>query len=228
MPTPSMRDLYSRLLTMGHDRFLAGSSQNGCLRTFDLRMPGRKVYSYLDARPSESVQRLARSKPQKDFNIFLTPEVNYNERLWEPLPRHPGKRSQRYRGSVYSLSSPSPTSPTVYAGIANHVLQLDFVCTDDLRDHKIYREFNLSDRKSHDPQHRILDLSCYERPRKGKESTDPVLLRKQADLYTALNRGPAGASRGLGDRGWDERLFLNFSDSRSPESDWRGRRRPPT
>ena len=218
------------LLTVGHERFLAGSSQNGCLRTFDLRIPGARVYSYLNARSPLPTDSSKKATPQKDFNIFLTPAINYGERMWEPLPRRGQKSAQGYRGSVYSLSSPSPSSPTIYAGIANHVLQVDFVATDDVRNHKTDSEFNLPSKKSPGPQQHVLDLSCYERPRERRESTDAVLLRKQLDFSWTLKHKSVDWDRAPRDQGWDERLYLNTyaQDPGRRESGWRSQRRPPT
>jgi hypothetical protein len=216
------------LLAVGHEHFLAGSSENGCLRTFDLRMPGAKAYSYLNARPAQPISGPKKPAPRRGINIFLTPTVNFGERLWEPLPRYPRKRSQGYRGSVYSLSSPSPSSPTVYAGIENHVLQLDFVSTDDIRSHKTDIDINLDNNQARDSEQLILNLSCYERPREGKESTDPVLLRKQLDLSWVLKHGTIDSDGGIKEEGWDERLRLNTSHRANRESGWRTNRRQPT
>ncbi|OAP58207.1 hypothetical protein AYL99_07297 [Fonsecaea erecta] len=220
------------LLPVGHERFFAGSHQNGCLKSFDLRMPGARAYSYLDARPRPP-QTIKRPTPQRDINIFLTPTVNIGERLWEPLPRHPRKRSQRYRGSVYSLSSPSSSSPTIFAGIENHVLQLDFISTDDFRNaHRISgigdsKANVLQDEKNEILQDHILNFSCYERPREGKESTDPVLLRKQTDLMDDSVSGDID-SHGRREGGWDERWRLNTSgkDRGYGHPEWRSTRRP--
>jgi WD40 repeat protein len=229
------------LLPIGQERFMAGSSQNGCLKLFDLRITGAKTYSYLDARPSSTISPA--SEEQKDVNIFITPSVKYGERLWEPLPRNPGKRASGYRGSVYSLSSPSPSSPTVYAGITNHVLQLDFVSTDDIRHGRIKppildtSAYPTEDKTRASEQH-ILNLSCYERPREGMESTDPVLLRKQLDLAWTLRHGAHDFGAGTVEAGWDERMRLNTSlrdggmgsgtTSASSGGNWRTQRRQPT
>ncbi|KIW96258.1 uncharacterized protein Z519_03326 [Cladophialophora bantiana CBS 173.52] len=214
------------LLPIGHERFLAGSSHNGCLKTFDFRMPGARAYSYLDARPDHSADRLKSPTPQRDINIFLTPTVNISERLWEPLSRHPRRRSQRYRSCVYSLSSPSPSSPTVYAGIGNHVLQLDFISTDDFRNG--YRVSGLDHPRHHIPpsawdkitRTQVLNFSCYERPREGRESTDPLLLRKQTDLIDELANHNI-VSDGEREDGWDERWRLNTKDNGYRDPDWR-------
>ncbi|EXJ94965.1 hypothetical protein A1O1_00083 [Capronia coronata CBS 617.96] len=227
------------LLSIGHERFLAGSSQNGCLKTFDLRMPGGRVYSYLEARSTSSssssrrvatpdVQLSTESQPsnaRRDFNIFLTPPINHGERLWQPLSRRPGRRFNRYRGSVYSLSSPSPMSPTIYAGIENHVMQLDFVSTDDFRNDVpglVDPILGLDDKTTH-----IFNFSCYERPREGRESTDPVLLRKQLSLTnndrrdSQTGQGENHGSHGVVEDGWDERWRLETYDrTRGRNRDW--------
>jgi WD40 repeat protein len=204
------------LLAMGHERFLAGGAQNGCLKTFDLRIPGAKPYSYLDARPSPTNKAGERANPaiRRDFNIFVTPTVSYRERLWQPLSRQ-NPAAEKYRGSVYSLSSPSSSSPTVYAGISNHVLQLDFLSTDDVR-----RGWHTLDHPQSNTTP-VIDLSCYEQPRRGRESTDPVLLRKQQPLVTAL-----AAKTKSADDGWDERWMLNTGrDDPERRNEWnRGQR----
>ncbi|KIW16342.1 hypothetical protein PV08_06393 [Exophiala spinifera] len=213
------------ILPIGHERFLAGSSQNGCLKTYDLRMPGMRPYSYLEgrtqlstsqAKPGDADTELSLSgshKTRRDINIFLTPSVKYDERLWEPLRSgRRARRTERYRGCVYSLASPSPSSPTVYAGIENHVLQLDFVSTDDIRsgiEALVDPVLGLNDRSKD-----IFSFSCYERPREGYESTDPVLLRKQQGLFgerreSQIDKKESDVSKGVSEPGWDERWRLN-------------------
>jgi hypothetical protein len=247
------------LLPIGHERFLAGSHQNGCLKTFDMRMPGARAYSYLDTRPaatgrpasyghedpddddnssddatprrrpSRSSSPTATIPTRRDVNIFLTPVVNFGERLWQPLPRHAHRRSTRYRGPVYSLSSPSPSSPVVYAGIENHVMQLDFVSTDDVKGGLlglVDPTLDLDDKATH-----VLDFSCYERPRDDHQSTDPILLRKQVGINPApktnnLTRvdiwaDPYDRNDGQVEDGWDERWRLDTYDrNRGRDLDW--------
>jgi WD40 repeat protein len=218
------------LLPIGHERFLAGSVQNACLKTFDLRMPGAKVYSYYDAGSSSlalpSNGHVATSKEapssrergpvdeaiSRQLNIFLAIRVQCPMRLWQPLPDQRFSHLPRYRGPVYSLSAPSPASPTVYAGVENHVIQLEFVSTDDMQ--KARRElpaFGLVREKGSKEQ--ILNLSCYERPRTGHESTDTVLLRNQVNWNTPH------LGDGLTEDGWDERWRLASWDRRS--ASWR-------
>lgn len=231
------------LLPIGHERFLAGSHHNACLKTFDLRMSGSRAYCYLDAvkphshlsafkniadpapsdsHPSENASSTYR--PDKEINIFLSLHVPRVRRIWQPLPRRPDARLPRYRGSVYSLSAPSAFSPTVFVGIENDVIQVDFKSTDDVTgprsrffDHDIYPR---------DPED-VLNLSCYERPRPGYESTDPVLLRKQVDWIDKRNvhTAPIQANNrraGKAEPGWDERWRLATYDRQGAQGpSWR-------
>ena len=207
------------LLPIGHERFLAGSFQNSLLKTFDLRMPGAKVYSYSNSGTSSSAvsahgpstSTIAQPLNQKigpvdeamkrQLSIFLAIRVNYPTRLWQSLPRQHLTHLHRYRGPVYSLSTPSPASPTVYAGVENYIIQLDFVSTDDVqKGRQDLSTIGLDYEKKSKQQ--ILNLSCYERPRPGYESTDTVLLRNQV---------PWNGSRvedGVTEDGWDERWRL--------------------
>lgn len=225
------------LAAIGHERFLAGSDQNACLKTFDLRMPGGHTYSYTDARPSGppkhrfSASQNLLTRPladQRSFNMFLSVRRWRNERVWDPLPlprQHSG--TANYSGSVYALSVPSSTSPTVYAGIENHVLQLDFVGTDDVEGG--YIDPLLSSLKEQKTTH-VFDLGCYERPRPGRESTDPVLLNKQA-MWHELKSQPERNEESEA-AGWDRRWRLGggrrSSWSRGRSGPGRGGRRGST
>lgn len=200
------------ILPIGQERFLAGSHQNACLKIFDMRMNAR-VYDYRHLGPTlrRNEQQFETSSGRRrgpvgpcgrDINVFLALTVHRVSQPWQPLPgRHNNARLPRYRGSIYSLSSPSPSSPTVYAGIENHVIQLDFVSTDDCILKRGGAHHVLDQRP-------ILDLSCYERPRKGYESTDTVLLRKQAEWKQCWQ------TRAEAETGWDERWRLERQRTR--------------
>lgn len=208
------------LLPIGHERVLAGSHQNACLKTFDLRMPGGRRYSYLDAaiRQRESIPTsnhsvlsndltsrvLDPTAVRRNINIFVAPKVYQNERLWQPLPRRQDRPLPRYRGSIYSLSAPSPTSSTVYVGVENHVVQLDFVSTDDVLSSKqAFIRNGAWLPKSAWPH--VLDLSCYEQPREGEYAyTDAILLRKQRPFFQTATDFHRRAKSSRED-GWDSR-----------------------
>jgi WD40 repeat protein len=218
------------LLPIGHERFLAGSVQNACLKTFDLRMPGSRVYSYQDVESSASAvsgpgQRISASKTpstrqhepvdqaiRRQLNIFLAVRVQCPMRLWQPLPKQQLTHLPRYRGAIYSLSSPSPASPTVYAGVENHIIRLDFVSTDDVqKGRQNLSAFGFD--HGNGTKGQILNLSSYERPRTGHESTDTVLLRNQSGWNSSRLK------EGLTEDGWDERWRLPSFERRS--TSWR-------
>ncbi|KAL1992667.1 hypothetical protein VTN49DRAFT_4699 [Thermomyces lanuginosus] len=182
---------------LGHC-FLVGTGGNALIKVFDLRMPSS--YNYLDAKPSvslnrgyfsPSIQKLTAEAngvspngrlPRADYNCFLSHEVHTTgqrrrrNNRWTP---------RRYTGPIYTMSSPSATSATVYAGIVGGVVRVDFACTDDLTgiDGAWYRDrFGLDKSSSYDEaDQRILQLAGYERPLPNDE-TSPVILRNQAAL----------------------------------------------
>lgn len=115
----------------GHNRFLAGAGGNAILKIFDLRMSS--TYNYLDAVPPTKTPHTTKPEsacrsqyPGKDFSIFLSSQLPSN------TPNNRARRRGPYRGPIYTMSSPSPSSPTVYTGIVNGVVRLDFASTDDL------------------------------------------------------------------------------------------------
>ena len=109
--------------------------------------------------------------PRKDFSLFLSQPI--------PNPRR-GGRNTSYRGPIYTLSSPSPSSPTIYAGVVDGVFRLDFASTDDLTGSSKdwYRDnlnlgLNMNFNKGG-----VLQMSGYERPDPEAE-TSSVKLRTQ-------------------------------------------------
>lgn len=188
------------ILPIGQERFLAGSHQNGCLKIFDMSLNGR-VYKHTDAlssahRSSGGAPSISR-RLERDINIFLAVTTQRGAPPSRPLHLQRGGRASTYRGSLYSLSSPSPSSPTVYVGIENHVIQLDFISSDDLQNNRGGIRDQIDERP-------ILNLSCYERPRPGHESTDPVLLKKQT-----LQKDLIKTAKGRVEAGWDERWHMD-------------------
>jgi hypothetical protein len=222
------------LLAIGHEKFLAGSHQNACLKTWDLRMAGGRAYSYsgdippaFATRPKKQTIHPSRQfyRTQQDINIFLALNIPRARRLWEPLPLRPDSRVPRYRGAIYSLSSPSASSTSIYAGIENHVIQLDFVSTDDARN---CRTNNLGLGLPNEPTSTrpVLNLSCYERPQPGYEIFDPILLRKQVEVPGCWGRSGKEQDKGsIVDRrveaSWDERWRLSTYDRGEARLAWR-------
>jgi WD40 repeat protein len=216
------------LVAFGHERFLAGSMQHGCLKIFDFRMNGNQRYVRTELGQTVSPN-------DRGLNIFVAPQVYERSYQWHPLNTAPtrGFKSTRYRGSIYSLSSPSPSSSTVYVGITNHVVQLDSICTDDAlsRSQILDPLIHLNELSSQN----LLGLSCYERPRDGFESTDTVLLRRQRswdeivrkDKETSqANIAHSDGSEVDSEEGWDVRWKppANKDRARSLNEEGRDRR----
>lgn len=105
------------LLSRGRDRVIAGTSRHGLLKIFDLRMAGGNMYDY--AGPNGSTD----DSTTGDWNIFINPRDRYANSSW----RGPNSWMRRSaEGSVYSLSSPSPSSSCIFAGVENAVVEFNF------------------------------------------------------------------------------------------------------
>ncbi|CAF9916154.1 MAG: hypothetical protein HETSPECPRED_002778 [Heterodermia speciosa] len=209
--------IYS-LLAFGRERFVAGSSQYAKLKIFDLRMPGGKIYNHRDVippKPSKTSTQTAHSSPSaQNYNIYLYPSPN--------LPYATPNRSNPIRPShnrpnspnspIYSLSAPSPISPTFYAGIENSVIQLDVVSILDRHPDPVFSTGLSSSscapwEKSPkwDPGQEAINLRLYERV------TGNVRIKTQLGVDEAGRRFCVGKSErarlGRKDVGeaWDER-----------------------
>ena len=124
--------IYS-LLPRGRETLVAGTSRHSLLKVFDLRL-GAKAYSYFDANaPPQTHQngeyeqfkarREREAKKRKDWNLFLKPHS-------ATYPGRGGGNNWARRSaesSVYSLASPSPHSPYLYAGLESAVVEMAFM-----------------------------------------------------------------------------------------------------
>lgn len=228
--TTDINPIYS-LRALGHDRFLAGAGGDAVLKIFDLRMCN--TYSYLDAQgpstpsslPSKRTPTTTNgakpdihanppSNPRKDFSIFLS----YNPPSTFP-PRQNHARPRRrfpYRGPIYTMTSPSPSSSTVYTAIVDGVVRLDFASTDDLTGtSKEWYSYNLgldldtnaeTSTKNRSPRTissgEILDLSGYERPDPDDLCTVSKL-RSQLPFRSISPRNLENECRTGWDRRWE-------------------------
>lgn len=185
---------------------MAGVSRHCVVKVFDLRLPGGKVYYAADLdpcisntnAPGSSVTPFRAVSPfccqyhrdarwnRRNYNLFLDPSRE---------GRH-GRRTYRKRdGPVYALSSPSPCSPTVFAGVERDVLELDVVSVMDRNSDLIYQDTrerirNVKVAERWNPQSAVINMALYEHHRHGN-----VILHKQQDVDYAFG------SR----KGWDER-----------------------
>ncbi|KAL4891663.1 hypothetical protein BDV59DRAFT_181446 [Aspergillus ambiguus] len=204
---------------LGNDRFVVGAGGDAVVKIFDLRMP--KTYSYQDARASPiswhnhgpkrqetnasgPINNIVHSisYPRKDLSIFLShqPPAVLSSR------RGRSHANRSYRGAIYTMSSPSPLSPTLYAGIASGVVRLDFVSTDDLTGpcKEWYQDLvGLNPGTANAtmfPADRVLDLSGYERP-DPSDTTSAAKLREQQPFKSVGAEDIANEEL----TGWDRR-----------------------
>ncbi|KAL8867024.1 MAG: hypothetical protein Q9174_005929, partial [Haloplaca sp. 1 TL-2023] len=119
-PVDSISAIYT-LLPLGHGRFLAGSANYSILKVFDINETLDRLETArnegTDISPSTITFR-------KAFNVFLANK----DQGPSPGYRVAGRESS---SSVYSLSSPSLASPTIFAGIEGKVIQIDVASTLD-------------------------------------------------------------------------------------------------
>lgn len=194
--------IYS-LLPLGQERFVAGASRYAMVKIFDLRMPGGKMYhaSNLDPCSTDSSvsntvnHSFSQSQPCCSYH-FQAKEVRSNYNIYLDAR---GRRT-RSDSPVYSLSSPSPYSPTFYAGVENSVAQVDVVSALDRHPDPLYTRPSIKTSEQldiwrrWDPEQDAINLKLYE------QSIGGVTIRTQRRLSADM------AGEHL-DKGWDERWF---------------------
>lgn len=194
----------------GQDRFLAGAGGDAVVKIFDLRMRGS--YHYLEAQapatPAQSSPKARKPKsvcPRKDFSFFLSTQSP----SLAARHRQRARRADRYRGPVYAMSTPSPCSPTVYTGVVDGIVRLDFASTDDLTGpSKEWYDFNLNlgvDRGEPSTQvetDQLLRLAGYERPDPDDLTTTSKLRNQHGSWYPESRHMHNEAVTGW-DRRWD-------------------------
>jgi hypothetical protein len=107
------------LLPRGREKLVVGTSRHSVMKVFDLRM-GARCYSYLSTFRKNMD---GNEEAERDgWNLFLKPHS-------ATYPGRGGGNNWARRSaesSIYSLTSPSPTSPYIYAGVENAVVELTF------------------------------------------------------------------------------------------------------
>ncbi|KAF2471826.1 uncharacterized protein BDR25DRAFT_354324 [Lindgomyces ingoldianus] len=124
--------IYS-LAMQGLERVVAGTSMHSMLKVFDLRFSSSHAYHYIPFSskmgPKEPKALCPEGKNLKNspvsggWNLYLSPRNHV---------RNSNLRASYYRSStpnspIYSLSIPSATSPSLYAGVEGAVVSVDFL-----------------------------------------------------------------------------------------------------
>jgi hypothetical protein len=185
--------IYS-ILPRGRETLLVGTNRHNLLKVFDMRL-GSKCYSYLNAQPTDTVVASA-DHPKQDWSLFLKP---HSASANAPNNSRGDWRSRRAaESSIYTLASPYPYSPHIYAGIENNVVELAF--TDILDPHadpsyfKPWRvgangkgEHEWNGWKTKD----VIDLACYD------QRADMKLCAQRGMVETMRTRNEVDAIPGL-------------------------------
>lgn len=216
------------LATVGRERVIAGAAAHGLLKIFDLRMPGGRAYSYVDASASSTTNAAQAtngcSSANDDNNKILqaTGTNIYTPRTGPGLRRGGGGRSGQSRqhwtqdSPVYSLSRPSPSSPKLYVGLENRVLDFKFTSAADPYPDPVFNGIlvyrNDAGRggkrvidplKTWDPYGEVLDMSMYEQG--GARQTKLVYQKSISALGHATHSDEQQDERL---RGYDERWHV--------------------
>ncbi|KAI4847836.1 hypothetical protein E4T44_04283 [Aureobasidium sp. EXF-8845] len=174
--------IYS-LLSRGRDRVVAGASRHGLLKMFDLRMSGGSIYDYAGASDTND-------SSTGDWNVFINPRDRYVNSTW----RGPNSWIRRSaEGSVYNLSSPSPTSPFIFAGVENAVVEFNFSSVLDKHPDPAFlgSSSKAKGRRDNTPsylQHKkdVLNLAMYSQGTDG--SREGMKLRTQRSVEETLGQ----------------------------------------
>ena len=168
------------------------------------------VYSYVDAQTPQtalhtprSTKKSNRTHSRRNFSLFVSPPLT-------SITPHGLSRTRTqgiYGGPIYTMSTPSPFSPTVYTGVVDGVVRLDFASTDDLTGPaKEWYDFNLSldvvkcQTSGSAEQNQMFSLAGYEHP-DPDDLTTTSKLRKQNLIW----HPDAEKIRNEAITGWDRR-----------------------
>lgn len=184
--------IYS-LLSRGRDRIVAGTSRHCLLKIFDLRVSGGSQYDYAQVVGEEDA-----TSSQGDWNIFINPRERYANASW----RGPNSWMRRSaEGSVYSLSSPSPTSPFIYAGVENAVVEFNFTSLNDPHPDPIFfpsgQGTSSKSELDRSPalfknKHDVLNLAMYSQGTDGAKEAMKLRLQRGVDDTAGRSEDLAG------------------------------------
>ncbi|KAF2704441.1 hypothetical protein K504DRAFT_461204 [Pleomassaria siparia CBS 279.74] len=176
--------IYS-LALQGLERVVAGISMHSMLKVFDLRVSGSHAYHHLppacgqnpkpkttpalkksqDMTYNPTVDNASRGTPNTGgWNLYLNPRNSARG-------SHTNHRAPRIADSpVYSLSIPSPTSPSLYCGIEGAIMHLHFLSILDPHPDPllspIVRRFpdtqHVDVKSTYNPSDEVLNLGMYE------------------------------------------------------------------
>ncbi|KAI4282283.1 MAG: hypothetical protein L6R38_003052 [Xanthoria sp. 2 TBL-2021] len=168
-------------------------------------------------RATESMSTSTESKPRsRDWTCFLADRESTNGVRSTGGSRQP----REWTSPVYSLSSPSLYSPTFFAGVEGHVIQVDVADAYDRFPDPIYKygpeSTGKRDRdatRKWDPESNIMCVNAYQHVHTNIEMMHQTRIgeRKPGDQMPGLRRGEVPLPPG-----WDERCFRDLQNLRHP------------
>ncbi|KAF2812115.1 uncharacterized protein BDZ99DRAFT_496630 [Mytilinidion resinicola] len=223
------------LQTQGRERIVAGTGRHTTVMVYDLRVSGGRAYHNIEVPPSTQRHyntrhpRATKPKVEKKSDAHYNWNVFLNPRGVNQFRAQHGRRSHNNRyerdSPVYTLSLPSPSSPTLFAGVEDAVIQLDFTGILDAHPDPVFastiertQRGEISVKKSWNPRGDVMNFGMYD---KTDENALGMNLWVQAGV--GLYKGTA---TGLDDR-WRDPSQVDPLPQRSNRSDttsgtWRG------
>ncbi|KAF2136175.1 uncharacterized protein K452DRAFT_292628 [Aplosporella prunicola CBS 121167] len=138
------------LQPIARERLVVGSSRHSMVKFFDLRVGGGRAYHYADV----GMPTLENTGPEENGLITddVHPETGTSDSHGWNLFFNPRNQSHNQRGRsgrapdrrsidspIYALTSPSPFSPSIFAGVENSVIQMDFTSIADPHPDPMYQ-----------------------------------------------------------------------------------------
>ena len=196
--------IYS-LSVLGRERLAAGTARHSTVKFFDLRMDGGRAYHYIDAFPPNvktldgKVKAPNEESSDRDRDMMLDGEDLHEGTGWNlflnPREMHaaPGRGHSTWsarrsvESPVYSLSMPSAYSPTLFAGVENAVVRLDFASVLDRHPDPVHASGMKFDatgsvdvKQTWNPRSDVLNLGMYEQL--GSTNGETMRLKVQRSL----------------------------------------------
>jgi WD40 repeat protein len=164
------------LASKGRERIVSGGSRNTLLKFFDLRVDGGRSYNYTTGLKTINNSNRRSKGTSAGWTVFVHPHepVHHSRRPWNlrPLSR------LGLMSPIYSISTPSPISPTLYVGLTERIVQIDITDVfDRFPDPNYYRQApRMNPRDIWDINYSSLEMSYY-------DHDPPNLLRRQTKSW---------------------------------------------
>lgn len=151
----------------GTERIIVGTSRHSMLKVFDVRLSGNCAYESIPVPRASSLPN-----GQSSFRLHAPPNFPSKQPNtgWNLYTSPRSVRPRLQNSSVYSLSLPSPTSPFLYAGIEDAVIEFAFTSVLDRHPDPMFtptlsyseQDGSIDVVKSWDPEGDVVNMGMYE------------------------------------------------------------------